>query len=214
MDFRCSRYCSRCIEVYREQSKIIGILERSEERRCVIVGPTTDTATPKKNWCRVEWKSLAQATRNGVKLLAVEHSRGDKAYEGNKMDLNEARELTKAEAALAKKNLVSVVPLMKSGTEPSHGSSAQGSSAISRRSASEIYPKGLINNYLLWRAKALCEGGPEIPSFEEEISRSTRTRKYFKDKKAFLQQGEKFFRSGTVLNRYRCQCYPEFICIH
>ncbi|VDO96314.1 unnamed protein product [Heligmosomoides polygyrus] len=194
-------------QVYRELSEISGILERSDERRCLVVGPTTDTVIPKKTWCRVA-TSLAEAARNGVKVLAVAPPRGDKAYERNRTDLNEAMELAKAGAALAKKNLVSLVPAIESGREPSHGPSAR-----PRRSASENYSKGVINDYFA-ALRSYVKADLEIPPLEEKISRSARTRNYFKDKKAGRNVSEPrrilSFRNGSqpIAMAVQPQVYP------
>uniref|UniRef100_A0A183FBA1 BK_channel_a domain-containing protein n=1 Tax=Heligmosomoides polygyrus TaxID=6339 RepID=A0A183FBA1_HELPZ len=75
--------------MYRDLGEIASILERSESSCCVLVGPTSDISIPKKEWCRLA-SVLAAAARNGTKILAVAPPRGDKAYERNRIDMNEA----------------------------------------------------------------------------------------------------------------------------
>ncbi|VDO82410.1 unnamed protein product [Heligmosomoides polygyrus] len=122
-------------QIYHELSEIGGILDRSESQCCVIVGPTTDVPPSKREWCKLA-SSLAAAARNGMKIIVLAPPRGDKAYERNRIDMNEALELAKSVAVLAKQNLISCIPLIESSTEQSHGPGAR-----PRSSSNENYSK-------------------------------------------------------------------------
>ncbi|KAK6022073.1 hypothetical protein OSTOST_12243 [Ostertagia ostertagi] len=73
--------------------------ERSTAKTCLLIGPTTDAPIAKKDWCRLA-SSLPTAARMGMKIIAVAPPRGDKAYEQNRSDLNDAINLAKSSAVL------------------------------------------------------------------------------------------------------------------
>ncbi|VDL82410.1 unnamed protein product [Nippostrongylus brasiliensis] len=146
-------------QLYEKLNEMSSILEQAEERSCVVVGPTTDTIIPKKSCCRLAG-ALAEAARGGVKVIA-------------------AIELAKATATLAKKNIVSLVPAIESGKEPSHGPSAR-----PRGTCAENYSKGVIKDYYE-ALRGYIKAEVELPPLEEKISRSARARNYFKDKKEY-----------------------------
>ncbi|VDL69158.1 unnamed protein product [Nippostrongylus brasiliensis] len=87
-------------------------------------------------------------------------------------------ELAKSVAALAKHNLVSCIPAIESGREPSHGPGAR-----PRRSSSEKYAKGVLKDYFE-SLSAYLKGELDIPPLEEKASRSARARRYFKERRA------------------------------
>ncbi|VDL79828.1 unnamed protein product [Nippostrongylus brasiliensis] len=163
--------------IYRDLNEIGSILDRSRASFCVLIGPTSDRPFPKKDWCKLA-SSLAAAARNDTKLLAVAPPRGDDAYEQNRTDINEAFELARSVAVLAKHNIVSCIPAIESGREPSHGPGAK-----PRTSTSEKYSKKVLLDYFDSLSSYL-KGEVDIPPLEEKTSRSARTRRYFKERKA------------------------------
>ncbi|VDP16976.1 unnamed protein product [Heligmosomoides polygyrus] len=163
-------------QIYHELSEIGSILDRAESQCCVIVGPTTDVPPSKREWCKLA-SSLAAAARNGMKIIVVAPPRGDKAYERNRIDMNEALELAKSVAVLAKQNLISCIPVIESSTEPSHGPGAR-----PRSSSNENYSKGVMKDYFEVLSTYL-KGEVDIPPFEEKPSRNARTHQYFREKR-------------------------------
>ncbi|KAK6028431.1 zinc knuckle, partial [Ostertagia ostertagi] len=100
---------------------------------CIVVGPTLDVTPPKKEWCRFA-SALAAAARNGTRVIVLAPPRGDAAYAQNRIEMNQAVDLAKKSAALMSRNITSLIPVIESGTEPSHGPAAH-----PRRGSLEAY---------------------------------------------------------------------------
>ncbi|VDO21699.1 unnamed protein product [Heligmosomoides polygyrus] len=152
----------------------------------------SDISTPKKEWCRPA-SVPAAAARNGTKTLVVAPPRGDKAYERNRIDLNEALELAKSMAVLAKQNIVSYIPANESGMEPSHGPGAR-----PRNSSTDKYSKEVLRDHFE-RLSEYLKGRLDLPLLEEKSSRSARTRRYSR-KEQFRRLIDTILCSGTLAN--------------
>ncbi|KAK6058690.1 zinc knuckle [Cooperia oncophora] len=163
--------------LYRNLSEIGGSLESSTARLCVLVGPTTESPIPKRDWCKLA-SSLATAARMGMKVVAVAPPRGDKAYAQNRADMNDAIKLAKSAAALAKQCLCSLIPTIESPNEPSHGPGAH-----PRSSCAEAFSREVLREYFdVLRVYVKSE--MDIPPLEAAgKTRTSRTREYFKQKK-------------------------------
>uniref|UniRef100_W6NCE2 Uncharacterized protein n=1 Tax=Haemonchus contortus TaxID=6289 RepID=W6NCE2_HAECO len=132
---------------------------------------------PKRDWCILA-SSLATAARMGMKVIVVAPPRGDKSYMQSRSDMNDAIELAKSAAVLMKQGLKSLIPVIESSQEPSHGPGAR-----PRSSSAEAYSRDVIKEYydaLMTNVKAEVD----LPPLEFGAkSRSSRTRLYFKQKK-------------------------------
>uniref|UniRef100_W6NEC1 Zinc finger and Peptidase A2A domain containing protein n=1 Tax=Haemonchus contortus TaxID=6289 RepID=W6NEC1_HAECO len=115
--FRENAYVER--RLYSKLSEVSGFLERSVARICVLVSPTTDEPPVKRDWCNFA-SSLATAARMGMSYSGCA-PRGDKSYMQNRADMNDATELAKSAAVLMKQGLRSLIPVIESPHERSHG---------------------------------------------------------------------------------------------
>ncbi|VDO39265.1 unnamed protein product [Haemonchus placei] len=90
----------------------------------------------------------AAAARNGTRVIVPTPPRGDAAYTQIRFELNQAVDLAKKSAALMSRNITSMISLLESGSEPSHGPAAH-----PRRRSFEAYLTETMSEYL----KAMME---------------------------------------------------------
>ncbi|KAK6022132.1 hypothetical protein OSTOST_12183, partial [Ostertagia ostertagi] len=188
-------------QLYSRLSDISGLLENSTARTCLLIGPTTDTPFAKKDWCRLA-SSLGTAARMGMKIIAVAPPRGDKAYEQNRSDLNDAINLAKSSAVLSKQCLCSLIPSIESASEPSHGPGAH-----PRNSCAEPYSKDVLRVYVKSEVDM-----PPIRAIGE-----SRVREYFKQRKEKMKLARppkrypKFSSFRTTQQMFPTQMLPNAV---
>ncbi|KIH69155.1 zinc knuckle [Ancylostoma duodenale] len=157
--------------IYRS-IEIGSMLEATDAQKCILVGPTTDVTPPKRDWCKLS-SSLANAARNGVSIVAVAPPRGDNAYFQKRIEMNNSIEIARNAAVLMKQNIVSLIPMVENGNEPSHGPGAH-----PRKSGSESYSKDVMKEFFSC-LQEYVRAQIQLPSFEA-TGASNRTRDYFK----------------------------------
>ncbi|VDO51883.1 unnamed protein product [Haemonchus placei] len=129
-------------KVYWKLSEVIMWLDTAGANACILVGPTCAISPPKKEWCKLA-SAIATAARNGMKILLIAPPRGDAACAQNRMELNQAAELARKSVALMSRNIVSLIPMIESTCEPSHGPSAH-----PRHSNVDAYSAETVVEYL------------------------------------------------------------------
>ncbi|KAK5972807.1 Zinc knuckle [Trichostrongylus colubriformis] len=163
--------------IYWKLSDIISQLETTGARSCVIVGPTTDVGPAKRDWCRLA-SALAAAARNGTRTIVVAPPRGDAAYAQNRLELIKAAELAKKSVPLMSRNIVSLIPLMESSSEPSHGPSAH-----PRESSTDAYSDDTMVEYLTAMLDYI-KAEVQLPRLVRTLRRAQRVREHFQERKA------------------------------
>ncbi|KIH48794.1 hypothetical protein ANCDUO_21133 [Ancylostoma duodenale] len=176
--------------IFRNLADICAILSKTDVSSCVLVGPTTDVVPPKKEWCRLT-SAVASAARNGVKIIAVAPPRGDAAYQQNRMEINEMIDLARKTATMMKQNLVSLIPMIEAGREPSHGPSAH-----PRANPADPYSVAVMKEYFD-SLREYIRAEIQLPEFTPTASRSARTRLYFKQRKG-KKNAEERIQRGRV----------------
>lgn len=180
-------------QVYSNLREASERISTSDAHVCVLCRPTSETAFAKKEWCRLA-SDLASVARNGVKIIVVAPPRGDAAYYQNRTDINEAVELARKSVALMAHNIVSLVPMFETSSEPSHGPSAH-----PREASTDSYSKKAMVEYF----RALVDyvkAEIVLPPFVE--SSSGRVRSYFKARK------EAGVRRGGVQKAHSFKAFP------
>ncbi|EYC05726.1 hypothetical protein Y032_0080g1333 [Ancylostoma ceylanicum] len=180
--------------VYSKLSDVSATLQRTDARICVFIAPATDVTPPKKEWFRLA-SSLANAARNGMKIVAVAPPRGDDGYDQNRMETNEAIDLARKTASLMKQNLISLIPVIESVKEPSHGPAAH-----PRVSAADAYTAAVIKEYFNM-LRDYIRAEVQLPELDTS-SRTVRSRQYFKQRKEKKRAEEKV-QGGRVVKQHR-----------
>ncbi|EYC37336.1 hypothetical protein Y032_0802g2426 [Ancylostoma ceylanicum] len=156
--------------IYQRFSEIPDMINRAEPRSIVFVGPTHELPLHRASWMKLAM-TFAKSALAGAKVVVVAPPRGEQAWNQARMDAREMAEVARGSAMSMKHNIVCMIPLVESTTEP-----FQSMGLHPRSSATDTYPQiAMVDfmNCLREFVRAEVEV-PEVRLAKKNDSRSNR----------------------------------------
>ncbi|KAL6740809.1 hypothetical protein Aduo_014128 [Ancylostoma duodenale] len=128
--------------IYQRFSEIADMISRAEPRSIIFVGPTHDLPLHRASWMKLA-TIIAKSALAGDKVVIVAPPRGEEAWNQARIDAREMAEVARGSGMSMKHNIVCMIPLVESTTEP-----FQSMGLHPRSSATDTYPQIAMVDYM------------------------------------------------------------------